>query len=234
MPPSRHRRRSAARRSQRRTPPIATGGGFRSRWLLFAFAAIAGLFIIALLVPVVIPQTFGTRDRGDAEGYVEGVGQVVEASEDRTHFADQFTIDQVSDGEGYSTSPPTSGRHWDGWAQCGFYGPNQDLPDERILHNMEHGNIVVSYNFTDAERVDELQDAFDSIGLTNRWGVARYYEGIPEGTIAFTTWGVIDGPMEEIDKDRMERFFQAYSGTLSPEFPGSGSPCTTGGVMNPV
>ena len=71
-------------------------------------------------------------------GNVQGIGTEVETSEDRTHFADNFTITDVTGGEGYSTTPPTSGRHWNGWAACGFYGPDQSLPDERIIHNMEH------------------------------------------------------------------------------------------------
>lgn len=233
MPPSRHRRRRAERRSSRRTPPVATSGGFRSRWLLISFAAIAVLFIVALLAPVVLPVNFG-GGQGEADGYVEGIGTEVETSEDRQHFADNFTIESVTGDEGYLTTPPTSGRHWNGWVACGFYPPEQSLPDERIVHNMEHGNIIVSYNLTDPTAVQELEDAFDSIGKTNLWGVARFYDQIPEGTVALTTWGVIDGPMEGVDKDRIERFFDAYSGTLSPEFPNGGAPCTTGGVMNPA
>ncbi len=192
------------------------------------------LFIVALLVPAVLPVNFGGGGQGRADGYVQGIGTEVETSEDRTHFADNFTITDVTGGEGYSTTPPTSGRHWNGWAACGFYGPDQPLPDERIIHNMEHGNIVVSYNFSDPDQIAELEDVFDSIGRTNLWGVARFYDQIPEGTVALTTWGVIDGPMDGIQKDRIEQFFEAYSGTLSPEFPNSGAPCTTGGVMNPA
>ena len=257
MPPSRHRRRRADRRSSRRTPPIATGGGFRSRWLLISFAAIAVLFIVALLVPVVLPLNFGGGQRtGSADGYVEGIGQSVEIAESRDHFPDTFVIADINP-DGY-TVPPTSGRHWNGWVQCGFY--TQDVPDERIVHNMEHGNIIVHYNLADQADVDELRDAFNDIGLTNLWGVARPYqpvdadgnvlldadgnEAFPEGSIALSTWGVMDQwNVREVDdadnyrilgvnKERIEDFFEAYSGKLGPEFP-NGAPCTTGGVMNP-
>jgi hypothetical protein len=228
LPPSRHRRRSAARRSQRRTPPIATGGGFRNRWLLFAFGAIAVLFILALLIPV-LPINFGGGGQGEASEYVEGIGDLAEVASSRDHFPDTLSVGQVVP-EGYLTTPPTSGRHWNGWVQCGFY--TNPVPDERVVHNMEHGNIVVSYNLIDQTQIDELEDAFDDIGLTGTWGVARPYDEIPEGTIYLTTWGVVDGPMHEVDKDRIERFFDAYSGKLGPEFP-NGAPCTTGGTMNP-
>ena len=253
MPPSRHRRRRAANRNQRRTPPISTGGGFRSRWLLFAFGAIAVLFIVALLVPV-LPFNFGRfgSGLGSADEVQAGIGEAVAAQEDRTHFPDSWTIADVTEGAGYTTTPPTSGRHWDGWVQCGFY--TSPVPDERIVHNMEHGNIIVSYNLADQAQIDELRNVFNAIGKTNQWGVARPYnpgttddagnELFPEGAIALTTWGVIDKwnvrevddannyQIIGIDKKRIERFFDAYSGKLGPEFP-NGAPCTQGGVMNP-
>ena len=251
MPPSRHRRRSAARRSQRRTPSIATGGGFNSRWLKFSYATIAGLFIIALLIGLVVLVDFGDAGQGEASEYVEGIGVEAELAPSAAHFPDNMFIADVVPG-GYLTTPPTSGQHWNGWAQCGFY--TNPVPDENIVHNMEHGNIIVSYNLADQAQIDELADVFDDIGLTNSWGVARPYdpgtvdaegnELFPEGTIALTTWGVIDKwnvrevddadnyRVIGVDKDRIERFFEAYSGKLGPEFP-NGAPCTTGGVMSP-
>ena len=228
MPPSRHRRRPADRRGRRRTPPVAAGGGFRSKWLLVSFAATAVLFIAALLVPVALPLNFGGSSQGSADGYVEGIGQQVAVAASRQHFPDTISITTV-DPEGY-TVPPTSGQHWNGWVQCGFY--RDPVPDERIVHNMEHGNIIVHYNLAASSQVDELAQVFDDIGLTNLWGVARPYAEIPVGTVALTTWGVVDGPMDGIDRDRIERFFEAYSGKLGPEFP-NGAPCSQSGVMNP-
>ena len=229
MPPSRHRRRSAASREQRRTQPVATGGGFNSPWLRIAYAAIAVIFIAALLVGVVIyaiPQFGGGT--GSADGYVEGIGEQLEVADSRQHFPDTISITAVNP-DGY-TVPPTSGPHWDGWVSCGFY--TAPVPDERIVHNMEHGNIIVHYNLPDAAQMAELRDAYDAIGQTSTWGVARPYDQIPAGTVALTTWGVRDGPMDGVDAARLERFFEAYSGKLGPEFP-NGAPCTQGGVMSP-
>ena len=229
MPPSRHRRRRAASREQRRTQPIASGGGFNSLWLRIAYAAIAVIFIGALLIGIVIYAIpLGGGGTGSADGYVDGVGEQLAVPDDRGHFPDTLSITAVNP-DGY-TVPPTSGQHWNGWVSCGFY--TAAVPDERIVHNMEHGNIIVHYNLPDPAQVDELRDAYDSIGETGSWGVARPYDAIPEGTIALTTWGVRDGPMEGIDRERMAQFFELYSGKLGPEFP-NGAPCTQGGVMGP-
>ena len=191
-------------------------------------------FVGALIIGIVIYAiplgggNDGSGSTGDTDGYVGGIGMLIEISDDRGHFPDTLSITSVNP-DGY-TIPPTSGQHWNGWVSCGFY--TAPVPDERIVHNMEHGNIIVHYNLPDPAQVDELRAAYDSIGETERWGVARPYDQIPEGTIALTTWGVRDGPMDTIDRERMARFFESYSGKLGPEFP-NGAPCTQGGVMSP-
>ena len=57
----------------------------------------------------------------------------------------------------YNIIPPTSGPHWPRWADCGFYP--EGLPDERIVHNLEHSNIVVSHNLATQDEVDQLRTA---------------------------------------------------------------------------
>ena len=241
MPPSRHRRRSAARRSARRTPPISTRPS-RSRirrWLYIGVSLLIAVLVIAGFAIGGLPIGGLGGGQGSAEQPVAGIGQAVDTPEDRSHFPDTLTISDI-DENGYTTTPPTSGRHWGRWASCGFYrdgieDSTEPIPDEVIVHNLEHGNIVVSYNLTNEAQVEALEDAFNSIGKANQWGVARHYDQIPEGSIALTTWGVIDQwnvVDNGIDRERMERFFDAYSGVLGPEFP-NGSPCSIGGTMSP-
>ena len=93
------------------------------------------------------------------------------------------------------------------------------MPDERIVHNMEHGNIIVSYNLTDPAEIDALKAAYESIDLTAAWGVARPYDGIAEDSVALTTWGVIDGPMVGVDADRIERFLTPTPASWGRSFP---------------
>lgn len=44
--------------------------------------------------------------------------------------------------EGYSSRPATSGPHWGAPARWGAY--SAQLPDERLVHNLEHGGIVIA------------------------------------------------------------------------------------------
>jgi hypothetical protein len=262
MPPSRHQRRSAARRSAarrsqarrstarnaesprssapRRTQPISTGAN-RSRtrrWLYLIASSVIALLVIAGFALGGIP--LGGGGGGEGIGYasehVRGIGEeVANVTASRDHFPVGDLITQHVP-EGYLTTPPTSGRHWGQWVSCGFF--TDPVPDENIVHNMEHGNIVLSYNLAEQTQIDELKQAFDDIDLTESWGVARPYDAIDEGAIALTTWGIIDrwsvsDDIAGVDKDRIARFFEAYSGRLSPEFPDDGQRCTSGGSMIP-
>ena len=51
--------------------------------------------------------------------------------------------------EPYNSDPPTSGPHYAQPAQAGFY--DEALPDEQLVHNLEHGYIVIWYNCTSLE-----------------------------------------------------------------------------------
>ena len=114
----------------------------------------------------------------------------------------------------YSTTPPTSGDHWEGWADCGFYP--EGLPDETITHNLEHGNIVVSYNLPLQGQIDRLRAVIDNIAVSAAMGVTRYYDEIPEGQIVLSAWGRMHG-IEGIDQESIEAFFSLYAGALGPE-----------------
>ncbi len=147
----------------------------------------------------------------------------VEPMPSRNHFPSTMRIAEVVPG-GYSTVPPTSGQHWGAWSDCGFY--NHPLPDELLVHNLEHGNIIVSYNLPDDDDVAALRAAVAAIPLAEEFAIVRRYHEIPEGMVAITTWGVLDRMMG-VDPERIARFFADYPGNTGPEF-ANGLPCTTG------
>lgn len=148
---------------------------------------------------------------------------LVEAMPSRDHFPPHLKITDVLPS-GYSTVPPTSGQHWGAWSDCGFY--NHPLPDELLVHNLEHGNIIVSYNLTSDAEIAELRAAVEAIPLAREFAIVRRYLAIPEGMVALTTWGVLDR-MEGVDPQRIARFFEDYPANTGPEF-ANGLPCTTG------
>ena len=219
MPVSRRRRRRSSQQGRAADISIAQPRRKTNYWYVAASAIIAFLVIAGFVVGG-INLGGGTDSVGRSSEYVQGVGEQHPIMPTRQHVPEDESV-------AYSTTPPTSGDHWDWWARCGFY--EDGLPDERIVHNLEHGNIVVSYNLAPGADLDRLKDFMDNFELAPAWAVTRFYDEIPEGTVALSAWGVLD-TMDGIDEDRIEEFFQNYAGTLGPEFP-NGAPCTSSGVM---
>ncbi len=219
-----------SRRRRRRGRPVVSNRGAgapgattrprprRNSWLYIIASAVIAVLVIAGFAVGGLAGIGGGNTQGSAEGYVEGVGVEHNEMLTKNHLPETQTVE-------YNTVPGTSGDHWAQWSECGFF--EEELPDERVVHNLEHGNIVVSYNFTDPAQIDELRDVFDDIGLSNIHGVARAYRQIPEGDVALTAWGVSD-QMTGVDEDRIKKFFETYAGRLGPE---GNIPCLNSGVM---
>lgn len=69
----------------------------------------------------------------------------------------ELSRDHISDigGVTYNSNPPTSGPHFEAWAKRGAYP--YALSDGYLLHSLEHGYIVLSYNCgLKASKVDTL------------------------------------------------------------------------------
>ena len=156
-----------------------------------------------------------TSPTGSSDRYVQDVGvphQIMPGTYPNPHVL----VGQIAT---YSTIPPTSGKHLDRWARCDFYAEDvspDEVTDERTTHNLEHGNIIVSFNLPAPVDVARLRGTLERIELYPDWGLARFYDKIPEGQVALAAWGVLD-TMDGIDAARMERFFDTYAGNLGPE-----------------
>ncbi len=212
MPLSRNRRGRSGRRVPRAVEPVR--GSRRSstnKFYLLASIVIAVLVIASFAFASFSggPSSPGSEGvtPGISSAYVDGVGTKVEELPTRYHL----------DGENieYNSVPATSGDHWEVPQPCGFY--ETEIPDEIAVHNLEHSNIVISHNLQSQEEVGSLRDAFDDLGAeAQTFGVARRYSKIAPGQVALSAWGVYD-VMQGVDKDRIERFFEHYLGTLGPE-----------------
>jgi len=224
LPESRHRRRRG------RTGPGGAGAGTslsatrarprKNSWLYIVASALIAVLVIggfAVGATGIGQRGIGGHTAGTATAYVDGVGVQHDIMPTVTHVAEPQTVE-------YNSIPPTSGSHWPQWSNCGFY--EEELADERVVHNLEHSNIVVSYNLGTPEEINQLRDVMSDIGLANVTGVTRAYSKIPVGTVALSAWGVSD-TMEGVDKDRIKTFFDNYAGRLGPE---GNIPCLNSGV----
>lgn len=167
--------------------------------------AIAVMFIGALLVPG------GLRDSRRPNANLNTGGPVPILSDEGTGHVALGTA-----GGPYNTTPATSGDHWDvalpsddvptgAPARWGVYV--DPIPDEVLIHNLEHGGIGLHYNCPDG--CDELLDQLTALvpQSATQFIVAPYPE-MPS-KIALTAWRHLD-TMEEFDETRISEFIRAY------------------------
>ncbi len=212
MPESKHRRSrgQALSRRARSAGTLASNRPKKKRTnkvYLVASLLIAVLVIAGFAVGGLVGGTGGGS--GTAVSYVEGIGERQAISSTTNH------VDEGTD-IAYESFPPTSGDHYrpEALRGCGFY--DEGLRDEVIVHHLEHGNIIVSYNLPDTAEVAKLRDVMGGIAASHVWGITRSYDKIPPGQVALTAWGVLD-TMEGVDGERITEFFDAYAGGLGPE-----------------
>ncbi len=226
--------------------PVSFRGRRTRRWVItvvagvLALAIIAG-FIVGDLFSILPQQGRGTDDYRGGVGDVQArmtlptdivvAGRLLPAgSEDARHLSDTDP-----DFPEYSTVPPSSGPHLGRPWGCGFFvvgyvdpvTGGEGVPDRALVHNLEHGNIVMSYNLPNQEDVDHLQAVHFGLTDHDQWLVTRPYDEIEEGKVAMTAWGVLD-TFDGVDEERINSFYDAYSGNRFSEetsTAGRGIPC---------
>lgn len=118
----------------------------------------------------------------------------------------------------YNSTPATSGWHYSvplAPVPWGLYeGP---LPDEVLIHNLEHGGIGVHYNCPEGcvDLVDDIVAAILSQPRTKI--LVSPYPAMPT-RIALTAWNYLD-TFDEFDEERIVAFIEAHeSSPNAPEF----------------
>lgn len=102
----------------------------------------------------------------------------------------------------YNSNPPTSGPHWKGVAGPGI--KTEIIPDELVLHSMEHGAVVVWYKEgMDQSDVDKIKEVFNN-SSGKKIMLARKNLDVP---VALTSWGYLL-KLESIDEMKIKEFIE--------------------------
>lgn len=105
----------------------------------------------------------------------------------------------------YNSEPPTSGPHLPYVAPWGVH--TRPIPNELQVHNLEDGGVMVQYNCTCPELVEQLRGI---VTRYDRFVVLAPYPSM-KSRIALTAWTRLDR-LEEFDEARIVRFIDAYRG----------------------
>lgn len=111
----------------------------------------------------------------------------------------------LADGEfydDYSSDPAVIGPHWQHPAGAGM--KNTDIPDESLIHSMEHGAVIVYYNPELSEDdITLVKDAFISAS-GKKIIVPRENLDVP---VALGSWGQLL-KLSEINTDTIVQFIE--------------------------
>lgn len=166
-------------------------------------------FAIALVVVVVVVALVA-RDRTSGPGGNVGVAAAEANCTDveRPQLQDAAHIEQGTEHPPYSSSPPASGPHYDTPAQTGFYP--EPLAPEQVVHNLEHGQIVIWYRPGAPQAV--VDDVQALVGQQRLATVAVPYEDIePPYQVALTAWGALQ-MCEEVAQAVVDDFRERFQG----------------------
>jgi hypothetical protein len=108
----------------------------------------------------------------------------------------------------YNSDPPTGGWHYDTAWNPGFY--DQPVADEYLVHNLEHGYIVISYNcskLADCEgtkaQIRQLMQRY------NNWKLVAVPRKNADAAIALAAWGWLE-KLSGYDDAKMTAFINAW------------------------
>jgi len=105
----------------------------------------------------------------------------------------------------YNSNPPSSGWHYASTVRGRFY--EEALPDEQVIHNLEHGDIWIAYH---PDISDEAKDILESFA-------GQYVVVSPratnDGDISLVAWGRVDTFDIEngiVDEERIRNFIKRH------------------------
>ncbi len=128
----------------------------------------------------------------------------------RAHIAAGETVEPGT----YNSNPPTSGPHSSS-VRAGIY--QQAIPDENLIHNLEHGHVWLSYRDADDAEAIELLSAIQARFPRT---IVVTYRPQNDTRVAAVTWGrllKIDG---ELNEGEILAFIARYADKAPESVPG--------------
>ena len=183
------------------------GSGLDPRLLL-----IGGVLVVGLVVLVVVVLFGGGSSARVGERQVDDGGG---------HIADGST------GGPYSSVPATSGEHWNTPGNWGVYSLATPAQQSQVIHNLEHGGIVIWYqaNLTSDDDVQALTNYVEQQVRSAKFKVILSpWTGQDFGhPIAVTAWNWLLN-LDSADIGQIRAFLDDHYGEAPEPFGGPGQP----------
>ena len=182
-------------------------------------------FVIPTIILVIAGVWFFTK--GDSSAMKEGSELEVEKVDKPVEGAVEYKVESrthIPTGTkvtNYNSNPPNSGDHWGAPAKNGIY--DNALPDEELVHNLEHGYIWISYRpaaqasesspSADLKPGISVEDKKSLEELVNKddWKMVLAPRDTNDSVIALASWGRVL-KMDSLNLDKVKGFIRVYRG----------------------
>lgn len=162
---------------------------------------------LAIILGVIILGFVGLVAFYPKEPEAPKIGQQHE-DEGRQHLQ---SVDQ--EHAPYKTNPPTSGPH----AGPAAWGVSQfEIPDENLVHNLEHGGVIITYQPDLAEeKITELSTIASNLTVNDEQQSNKGFKVIlapraaNENPIELTSW-LWSHSLNEVDQGQIQQFYRDH------------------------
>jgi hypothetical protein len=178
------------------------------------------LFALVFISALVLSPNLSPRAAGGLRGVNTGGFIEIDVDQGAGHIPGN-----APNPDSYAVVPATSGPHWAGaTTPAGVSAParwgsfRQILPDEVLLHNLEHGGIGIHYD-CEGGCPEIVQALDDIIPRNNSQFMMSPYVNMPS-KIVITAWRH-HLYLDEVDEDLIRQFIDEYQDRAPESVPGN-------------
>ena len=169
----------AAQQRQKKVSTIIAISGIALLVIVVGYFIISSATTPAKPAATIMPTALAEKDM---------LGEMVPPTGAGDHIPDD------SDPGQYNSNPPTSGHHYQQWANVGFYDTNTygKYPQGHLVHNLEHGYIIFWYNckiLSESQCVDLKTQIKGVMSAAENFKLIAYPWDLIDVPLVMTSWG---------------------------------------------
>jgi Protein of unknown function (DUF3105) len=120
-------------------------------------------------------------------------------------MAGQDHIGPEEQPDNWNSNPPTSGDHLVSPLPPGVYDNEQDM--RALVHNQEHGYVVILYKDIPADQVDQLRQFVEARDRSKL--VLAPWSGLEQSGVTLTAWQNLE-TLQRVNMDVVQAFVNDY------------------------
>jgi hypothetical protein len=120
-------------------------------------------------------------------------------------MAGQDHIRPEEQPDNWNSNPPTSGDHLATPLPPGVYDSDQDM--RALVHNQEHGYVVILYKGIPADQVDQLRQFVEARDQSKL--VLAPWSGLDQNGVTLTAWQNLE-TLQRVNMDVVQAFVNDY------------------------